>query len=327
MTMPETVMPPLGAWSSILREPHVEPVEHANPEVRLWSVTDGRHSFLVRAFGPWRPGAGLADEYRVLLHLRRAGLPVALPVVTDAASLFAQEGDASYLLIPRLPAEDGDAELRADAAEVCSHIGAAIGSMHRALAEYPWPVASYEHDLRRQTLEEAGPKLPPDVRSRWVDRHLATVEDRLTGLGMQLIHGDCNSGNILVHQGRVSGIIDLDHLPRGQRIYDLAYYLAHRVRAAIARPEDDFTSALFSSIGGYVTGYDAVNPLSEKEHAALPVAVLAAEISLTSWSHVLLTELTYRAGPGEAEHYAHGVRSLRLISENFERLTAALNVK
>jgi hypothetical protein len=46
------------------------------------------------------------------------------------------------------------------------------------------------------------------------------------------------------------------------------------------------------------------------ERAAVPAAILAAEISLTSWSYLLLTEMTYRAGPNEAESYGRGGSSL-----------------
>ena len=37
----------------------------------MWSIgCDDDRSYVMRAFGPWRPGDSLADEYRVLLHLQ-----------------------------------------------------------------------------------------------------------------------------------------------------------------------------------------------------------------------------------------------------------------
>ncbi|MDX6240624.1 MAG: hypothetical protein QOG10_5444 [Kribbellaceae bacterium] len=46
------------------------------------------------------------------------------------------------------------------------------------------------------------------------------------------------------------------------------------------------------------------------------LSILAAEISLTSWS--------YLAGPNEAESYANGVNSLEWISRNFKELANAV---
>lgn len=246
--------PPLAAWSSILTAPRAQRMAHLNPDVRLWSVTADDRSYIVRSFGRWRPGAGMVDEYRVLLHLKDAGFPVAVPIVTDAGTLAARDGHRTYVLVPRLAAEKQE-EL--PTGDVCFQIGSAIGNLHAALAQYPWPVRSYEHDVLQQAFDEALQKLPQAVRESSVRPHQAVVTSSLRGLPRQLIHGDCNAGNILVSRGRVSGVIDLDQL-----------------RAAM----------------------------------------LAAEITLTSWSHVLLTERRDRARPDERARYDAGVAALSWIS-------------
>jgi Ser/Thr protein kinase RdoA (MazF antagonist) len=144
----------------------------------------------------------------------------------------------------------------------------------------------------------AARKLPSDVQLL-IRPHESKARAALAGLPVQLIHGDCNNGNVLLNGGRVSGFIDFDHLPVGERIYDLAYYLVHVVRRGGR-----------ASIREYVDGYDAANPLTPNERAAVPAAMLAAEVSLTSWSYVLLTELPDRARPGEATSYQEGVAVL-----------------
>lgn len=50
------------------------------------------------------------------------------------------------------------------------------------------------------------------------------------GLPVQPIHGDCHGSNVLLCNGEVSGFIELDHLPTGPRLYDLAYDLADRLK-------------------------------------------------------------------------------------------------
>ncbi|WBQ07616.1 phosphotransferase enzyme family protein [Kribbella sp. CA-293567] len=327
MPVSKSAEPPAAAWSSILANPQVEPLVHTNPDVRLWSVRTGDGSeYLLRSFGRWRPGASLADEYRVLLHLKDSGIPVAVPIVSDDATLAVKDGDDNYVLVPRLAVDNGDHELRPDAAEVCLRIGSALGVLHAALARYPWPVKAYQLDLAHQAFDEGAPKLPTDLRKDSISPHESAAAAALEGLPTQLIHGDCNAGNVLLSDGQVSGFIDLDHLPVGERIYDLAYYLVHSVRAVVARPAatESRGATFLSLVRRYVDGYDATNPLSSAERAALPAAMLAAEVSLTSWSHVLITELQYRAGPDEPATYQLGATSLNWISRHFAHLTEAI---
>jgi Ser/Thr protein kinase RdoA (MazF antagonist) len=313
--------PPVAAWSGTVGGARVDPLAHANPDVQLWSVGD---SYLLRASGPWRPGASLADEHRVLRHLHAAGLSVAVPVPTDDGALCVEHRDRAYVLAPRLAMDNEAPELLPDAGEVCSDIGSAIGGLHVALAQYPGRVKSYEHDLWQHAFEESYPKLPGDVRVPLIDPHVDVARTVLRDLPAQLIHGDCNSGNVLLSNRQVSGFIDFDHLPVGQRIYDLTYYLVHRIRDLIIQSsEDDIRSTAFLGVlGSYVAGYHAANPLSEGEREALPAAMLAAQVSLTSWSHILLTELPHRAGPTEADKYARGVACLDWINQHFAELTA-----
>ena len=232
-----TGRPPIAAWSSILTDPRVDRITHTDPEVRLWSIGCDDRSYVMRAFGPWRPGASLADEYRVLLHLQSAGVAVAVPVVTADAALCVKDGDSSYVLAPRLPLMATETPNCCRRPATCVRIGSAIGRLHAALAEYPSSVKSYEHDLLDHAFGQSYPQLPKDFRAHSVDPHRDVAVARLSGLPVQLIHGDCDAGNILLSNGHVSGFIDLDHLPTGQRIYDLGYYLVHRVREVAARPE------------------------------------------------------------------------------------------
>ncbi|QNE17271.1 phosphotransferase [Kribbella qitaiheensis] len=230
----ETAEPPIDAWSNTLGTPRVDRLAHGNPDVRLWSVWgDDDRPYILRAVGQWRPGASLTDEHRVLLHLKEAGVSVAVPVRSNDGALYVEHRNRTYVLVPRLPADDVEHELLPDAGDVCARIGSAIGGLHLALAEYPRVVESYEHDLLQHAFEGSRPKLPRNIRERWIDPHAEVARTVLRGLPIQLIHGDCNSGNVLLSEGQVSGFIDLDHLPVGQRIYDLAYYLVSRVRDLI----------------------------------------------------------------------------------------------
>lgn len=329
----QQTIPPIEAWSDILDQPRVQPIEHANPAVGLWSVetANSELSYLIRSFGPWRAGASFADECRVQAHLLKLGTPLAPPIVTDDGRLCVRDGDESYVLIARLPVEQLNIERSPNAESIAFKIGAAIGQLHLDLASYPWPVRSFEHDILKATFGDVYAKLPADVRARTIGRHYRHVESALSDLPpMQLIHGDCNSGNVLVHDGVVTGIIDLDHLPLGHRIYDLADYLGNRARAITAitaspAEREAQSTAFLATIHAYCAGYHHQNPLSEREWDALPSALMAAEIAGTSWSHLLLTELPERARPNECEQYEHGVRTLEWLTDNFDQLTEAIS--
>jgi hypothetical protein len=121
--MPATTVPemkpgnlPLEAWSSTLARAHVDQLEHSNPEVLLWSIKAADHrQYVLRSAGPWRPGADLADEHRVLLHLSRNGVSVALPVRTDSGALFVTNCERTYVLAPRLAIQAVNHESHPDA--------------------------------------------------------------------------------------------------------------------------------------------------------------------------------------------------------------------
>jgi Ser/Thr protein kinase RdoA (MazF antagonist) len=303
--------PPVAAWESVVGAARVWTV--ARGHALVWGVdaSDGRR-YVVKTVGPLRPGPPVADEYRVLVHLRAAGVPVVVPVVSDDGRVAVAHDGADYALLPWVDGEPGGAET----GTACARVGAAIGALHRELAGQPWPVRSYRHDLVAQ-FEESARRLPADVAGRTVTRVAGRVRaalDGLAGVPEQRLHGDCGPGNVLVRDGAVAGLIDLDHLPTGQRLYDLAYYLSHRVR-----------DGAFPSVAGrYVAGYRSANPLTGAELAALPAAVIGAQLSITEWSHRLITEMPDRALPDQPDRYRRGVAALTWLCDHYDGLAAAL---
>jgi len=327
-TADPTTALPLTAWRSTLGPaPRVTPMTGSTSAVWRVADSDGR-AYVLKRLAATSPAA-LADEHRVLTHLVRAGVPAAPAVRTDAGTLTATEraigpgqdpGNGpgpAYQLTPELPADHDDPERRPDADRVCFRIGAAIGRLHVALASYPDAVPSYELDLVPRTFDEAYPRLPPDVIARTVAPLRARMTAALADLPRQLIHGDCHPGNVLVHDGDVSGFVDVDHLPVGPRIYDLAYHLTHRVRgivtAASGRAERE--EVFRRVVGRYVDGYHASRPMTAGERAAVVPAMLAGEMILTEWN---------LRDPAQAEWYEHGVRSLVWMSERYDELLAAV---
>lgn len=303
----------LEAWESIVGGADIEPLPIVNNP--LWRVTTATdRAYVLKQLPEFAPGAGPVDQFRALGHLQAAGVPVAPPIVTDDARINTTVDDTGYALLPYLPSDPGNHELGPDAAETSYAIGAAIGHIDMALAECPWSLRSYVDEPDR-LLGETLPELPAEAT-----RPVAPLVDRLraatSDLPTQRTVGDCNTGNVLVHGTRVSGFIDLDHLPIGPRIWDLSDYLASRLNAHL---ESDMaerdTAAMLAVLGSYVTGYHETNPLSERELAAIVPLVLLITIGGTSW-HL-------HGWVPKPERYRHGVRVIAWITEHLDELTTA----
>ncbi|MFD9899224.1 phosphotransferase family protein [Mesorhizobium sp. NPDC059025] len=177
---------------------------------------------------------------------------VRLPFHPSGIRELAREADVLAALRPHLPPLVPVLELR--------DVGAHVVSMHRKLAGEPItdpgmlpgeeqrsfardlaaflaalhalpvsllpdveavdPLAEW-HELLRQCEDHAFPLLPADVVADIRQRFSAF----LSGSGMAaraIIHGDFGAGNILVHDGRLSGVIDFAGCGIGDPAYDFA---------------------------------------------------------------------------------------------------------
>lgn len=277
-----TLPPALRAWSADLTFARADPLPQVTNPVWL-AMTDDQRQFVLKELPEYPPGVGPVDEFRVLCHLASVGIPVALPVITDDGRLMATIGEQRYSLLPWFAHDDGNHELRADAAVICRSIGGAIGRLDAALAACPWQPPSFVDDPAREVLDDTLPKLP-ELASM-----VAPVKDRLWkavhDLPTQLTHGDCNTGNVLIRATDVVGFLDLDHLPIGPRVRDLSYFLASRLRHHLAhQPTAEHDSrAWIAALPHYLAGYRSALPLTDRELAAMVPLIVVTEIGSTAW--------------------------------------------
>jgi Ser/Thr protein kinase RdoA (MazF antagonist) len=301
----------LEAWTSVVGDKHeVRPMPIVHNQI--WRVeAENERVFVLKQLPEFAPGVGPVQAFRVLCHLQSAGVPVALPVVTDAGAIRAPVGDRFFELVPYVPSDPGNHEVTPAAKETSHAIGQAIARLHRALLDCPWPVESYVDDPAHDILDGTLPKLPAEVADRvrpFVDR----LREATTGLPAQRTVGDCNSGNVLVHRGTVSAFIDLDHLPIGPRVRDLGDYLASRLRGQIAETAEP---PIVAVLGDYVAGYHDASPLSAQELAAVVPLILLIEIGLVEW-------FTSSWVPNPVRREA-SVRAIEWITGHFDELVAA----
>lgn len=300
----------LTAWASLLdRGVTLTPMPRAtNP---LWRLDHARSPLVLKQLPQYPPGVPPVAEFRVLTHLQRHEVPVALPIVTDGGSLFVSVNDRQWTLLPYLPQQAGIFELGPDASATAYAVGAAIGGLDKALAGYPWPVDSYLDDPIK-VVTESLPELPPEAVDL-VQPLECLLRETCTNLPTQLTHGDCNDGNVLLDQGRVTGIIDLDHLPTGPRARDLAYYLASRLANHLAEP--GAAEAMASVVSDHVAGYHQVYPLTDQELRAIVPLMLTTEIGGAHWA--------LNGWETNIARYQRSLRSIRWIAEHLSDLTQA----
>jgi Ser/Thr protein kinase RdoA (MazF antagonist) len=303
------------AWSTIVPQPKPEPLPRmTNP---IWTVDgpDGR-CFVLKRLPEFPPGVGPVDEFRVLCYLQGHGVPIALPVVTDDGHIHASVGLERYALLPYLESSGENHETGPTAASTAQAIGRAIGHLDTVLNGCPWQVPSFVDDPGAEILGRDLTSLPTeDVRPvlPLVERLRAAVTD----LPIQRTHGDCNTGNVLVDHGEVTGFIDLDHLPMSPRGRDLSYYLASRVRHHLATPDSAQRDldAMVVVLGDYVSGHQQTHPLTEHERAAIVPLMLISQIASAAWS--------LHGWTPDAEQHRQAVEAIAWIVEHLDRLTTA----
>ena len=294
---------PVGDWAAVLGTPRIEHLPQVSNPVWLATADDGE-VYVLKRLPEHSPGVGLVEEFRVLLHLQANGVPVAVPLITDDGHICARREGVSYILIPRLPTDDDDPP--------GAVVGAAIARLHKALATYAWPIRSFTHDL---VPEFHGLDLPAELMDRTVAPHRDWLIAAMSDLPMQRIHGDCNNGNVLVHEGNFSGFIDLDHLPIGPRVYDVAYYLVHLMQDRHRR-QDGNSASFLSFAGELLDGYRSEATLSERETVAVAPTMLAAAAGLADWHG---RERSY-----DADKLDENAAAMTWICEHLDELTAAV---
>jgi Ser/Thr protein kinase RdoA (MazF antagonist) len=295
---PENLRQVLNHWKSTLGEVLACTPLDAKGTVYRITAAGGREYVLKRV-----DQAGfarrLAGQFPLMLHLASSGVPVAVPIAVDRrlGQFAVDSGPHKYWLSTCLPARCDDARIRWPRL-YATNTGAAIASLHRALLTYPHPIDSWKMDLPHKMEAEDLPlllaHLPAELQTASqpvFQRIQERLGNQLAGLPEQHIHGDCHGGNIVFDNHRVSGFIDLDHLPLGLRVYDLAYFLADMAKNRFIQPLEIAT--WFSGLRPYIRAYHNQNPLAIRERQAIPILMLVTQVLFAA--HFLRTGDLQRA--------------------------------
>ena len=175
-------------------------------------------------------GASVTDEYRLIKTLYAHGVRVPQPIaVEETGSVFGSK----FMLVEQAPGISiGHMyKLPARNAAVCRDVAQQLAAMHRI------PVAAFgelDHRSGRSSdkalawIEEGVAAWTPlempspcfTLAFEWLRRN-AKLNDRAP---RALVHGDVHLANMLVHENRISAILDWEFAHIGNPAYDLGYF-------------------------------------------------------------------------------------------------------
>ncbi|WP_273461392.1 homoserine kinase [Sandarakinorhabdus limnophila] len=247
-----------------------EGVENSN---FLLETTRGR--FILTLYEK-RVDAGDLPWFLALMgHLAAKGLPVPGPVVDARGQVLQVLNGRPACLIEFLPG----VSVTEATPEAAREVGAALGQMHRALADFTaprpnalgpaaWPPLAARCDGRLGEID-AG---LPDAVARGL---AAAAADWPAGLPQSTIHADLFPDNVLMLDGRVTGLIDFYFACTDARAYDVA--ITHAAWCFSADGRQFFPERAT----GLMRGYLAEVELSAAERAALPRLAAGAALRFT----------------------------------------------
>lgn len=192
--------------------------------------------------------------------LAEADLPVPIPLpLADQRRQFLLQ-DRPALLVPRLPGT----HVGRPPVELCRRVGCLLATMHRASRRCPLDRDRPDHRWWPSAFAWLAPSLPPEVHDELAG---ALVEaSRLFGqcrpLPRGIIHGDLFRDNVLVDNGRITGVLDFFHATRDLLAWDIAITL-NDWAVHDGRGDPERRQALLD-------GYESERPLSSEEAEMLP---------------------------------------------------------
>jgi len=194
-------------------------------ENRVYDVRLEDASHVVVKF--YRPGrwsrAALEDEHRFLFDLRGAEIPVCAPLALAGGDSLGEIAGIHYAVWPRTGGREPD-ELDDEQLAILGRLLARIHQVGATRAARDRPLLDAETALLDPADELDERDFLPDACA---DRYRAAVEtlaegyaERLAGVPLLRIHGDCHLGNLL-HGREGWFFLDFDDFVVGPAVHDL----------------------------------------------------------------------------------------------------------
>ncbi|MCJ7569827.1 MAG: aminotransferase class III-fold pyridoxal phosphate-dependent enzyme [Anaerolineales bacterium] len=237
-------------------------------------VAEDDQAYVLKLAGDELSSEMLELEHLVVEHVYAAGIGVDVPrVVTNRANRIMTEyrmADGTHLRARLLEYVSGRpwCEAGASGKQQLRDLGRMLGALDLALSEQDHPAAHRTHrwDLTTAAAQHRGKiALLEDPKQRriaeWMFHvYAACSVPHLADMPHSIIHGDANDENVLVQDGRVSGLLDFADCLYNPTICELAVALTY----AMLDQSDPM------QVGAEIVGsYHTIRPLSMDELAML----------------------------------------------------------
>jgi len=279
----------LGSWN-IGNITSIEPIDSYWGKTSLVKTLDG-HCFILKEKSNI---SQMEQESNLLSSLSEVSAPVAVPVRTVDAMLYALNEGKIFCLYPKLPGEiiaehyAGNATARAEA------LGKAIGFLHTCFLQCDSLSGYKDMQLMEQIREWAIPCIQEHktiVDGDSIEKIWREIEQEIgplyAKLPKQLIHRDPHPANMLFDTGKLAGFVDFEMVVRGPRVFDVCYCGTSLLVSGFPDKEKmHIWPVLFRSL---VKGYQDVCPLIPAETMALygmlaAIELIFAAFSLETWA-------------------------------------------
>ncbi|MGI6173379.1 MAG: phosphotransferase enzyme family protein [Christensenellales bacterium] len=259
----------------------------------------------------------LLKNLKVVRALLHQGLSAAVPVPTRSGADFL-DGEAPFVLTRGLkgcPLPKGE-RFGENRIVFGRKYGQSIARLHKALKAIQKDVSTDAVDLYQNVADWALPavrKQNMGIEERFFEDYIDVFGRLYEVLPKQLIHRDPNPGNILFHEGEVSGFIDFDLSEASIRLWDVCYCAT----GILSEAGDAQYEPWFDILRGILEGYDTENPLTREEKQSV-LYVLCS---------IPMICIAYFEGRGECRELAEANRKmLTFLIENRSRICSSAMV-
>ena len=237
-----------------------EGVENTNYYV---DTADGRH---VLTLFERLNHADLPFFLDLMEHLAERGVPCPKPLHTRGGGTLTQLNGKPAALVQRLT---GQSVLFPSAAQ-CAAVGALLGALHVATADFPVRVPNPRGAAwRRETSDQLLPVVDAATAALIRDELEAQAGLDLAQLRQGVIHADLFRDNVLFVDERLTGVIDFYYACTDALLYDLAVTVNDWCF--------DVRGALNTELARWlISRYAAVRQVSKAEQQAWPLVLRAA---------------------------------------------------
>jgi Ser/Thr protein kinase RdoA (MazF antagonist) len=258
----------------------------------------------------WRSGNDIQFEMELLYFLRQKSIPVAAPLQTQSGDLSvtidAPEGKRFATLHPYAPGKIALGDMNQEQSRI---LGKTLAQLHKASL-------SFHTDTPRQALtldyliDQSLAVVIPAMHHVGQIEYLQATADHLhqvlqdlpqTAPYWVICWGDPHSGNVHFTPNQVPTLFDFDQCGYGWRSFDVAKFLQMALCSGMR----------YSVRDAFVEGYQQVQPLSDRELAAL--APLTQVAHLWRWAISLNYALKHESSRVDDYYFLHRVGQLKML--------------